>query len=435
VRAAGTFLVFLSAACGFPRPPDVDGDAADADTIVRVSPGGDDANDGVVQPVRTIKHAIGLAAANAKITSIALATGTYGTLTGETFPYVVPANVVITGPAGGGAILVGTKTEPGLTVGAGGLRDLDLQNFTTAVTATGAASLKNVRLLGSMRGLQAETTAQLTVENLEIEGAPGACASGILLLGSSVLTVTNLATRNLETALTASDASDVNVAKANISGDRTCAQTSAEVVVTSSRRFIIKDSLLDNGAYGVFIAPRASSLDVLISNTIIRNMKFDALGARAPAAAPIPFHMIGGEMSNSGQSGAQLLTGVWRLTDVRIQQNTNLAIYLQDGTLIMRGCKVIGNGFGINVFDNASADLGTSSNPGNNEFRNNTDVALLVDGTTSGTIVEAVGNTWRPSVQGADENGKYLMPQTISGPLPSSPGNNYAVGNGRSVRR
>jgi len=105
----GTRLLLLLslAACGFPRPADLPGDAAvdtpDPGFVLQVSPSGDDANDGLLQPVKTLKHALGLAAADARITKIVLASGTYSGSSGETFPYAVASNVVITGPAGGGA--------------------------------------------------------------------------------------------------------------------------------------------------------------------------------------------------------------------------------------------------------------------------------------------------------------------------------------------
>src|SRR5438046_2588556 len=67
-------LVFASA-CGFPRPPNV-GDDAPVDSspsgvTVHVSPSGNDVNDGVIQPVKTLKRAIGIASNNATITTIA----------------------------------------------------------------------------------------------------------------------------------------------------------------------------------------------------------------------------------------------------------------------------------------------------------------------------------------------------------------------------
>ncbi|HMG23919.1 MAG TPA: hypothetical protein VK607_21440, partial [Kofleriaceae bacterium] len=87
-----SLLVSLLVACGFPRPSNVGGDdgpvpgdaadpvpgdASEPGLVVHVSPAGDDANDGLVSPVKTVKHAIGIAAANTEITRIVLASGTY----------------------------------------------------------------------------------------------------------------------------------------------------------------------------------------------------------------------------------------------------------------------------------------------------------------------------------------------------------------------
>src|SRR5215468_143263 len=49
-------------------PPDMGGGKT-----VQVSTTGDDANDGITEPVKTLKHAIGLALADGEITSISLA--------------------------------------------------------------------------------------------------------------------------------------------------------------------------------------------------------------------------------------------------------------------------------------------------------------------------------------------------------------------------
>jgi hypothetical protein len=207
------------------------------------------------------------------------------------------------------------------------------------------------------------------------------------------------------------------------------------MLITTGRSFALSDSLLDNGNYGVRILPSVSSLEVMISNTIIRNIKGDALGGQVPVGGAISFHMRGGEISNNASNGAQLTEGTWQFTDVRIHQNTGLAIYLQDGEVIMRGCRIIGNGHGINVFDNGRADLGTSASPGNNEIRDNASVGLSADGNFGATLIEAVGNTWKPRVQGADDNGKYPTTETIGGPIQGSTGNNYALGNGWTLRR
>jgi hypothetical protein len=129
---------------------------------IHVSTTGDDANDGLAHPVKTLKHAIGLAAADSQIANIVLASGRYAADNGETFPYTVPASVAIVGPAGGGAILGGTKAEPGLMVDTGRLQDLELEDFAVAVVATGTASLTGVRIRTSAVALRGETTAKLT---------------------------------------------------------------------------------------------------------------------------------------------------------------------------------------------------------------------------------------------------------------------------------
>lgn len=132
VTSASHILLLCLAACGFPRPADIGGSgpgdddgSGGAETVLRVSPSGDDANDGITQPVKTFKHALGLAALNAQISKVVLASGRYSTESGETFPYMVPMSLTVSGPAGGGAIFAGNGTEPGLTLQNASLEDVE----------------------------------------------------------------------------------------------------------------------------------------------------------------------------------------------------------------------------------------------------------------------------------------------------------------------
>jgi hypothetical protein len=92
VSVAHTVTLLLATSCGFPRPPDVGSDAsgdtgggpAGPGSAIRVSPSGDDSNDGLISPVKTLKHAVGLAAANTQISQIVLTSGTYSMSSGET---------------------------------------------------------------------------------------------------------------------------------------------------------------------------------------------------------------------------------------------------------------------------------------------------------------------------------------------------------------
>lgn len=433
-------FVLTTAACGFPRPLDVLGDApggsdgpAGPIIAIHVSPSGDDSNDGLMLPVKTLKHAIELAAANTQITRIMLAAGTYSTSSGETFPYIIPSNITIVGPGDGGAILAGSQTEPGVTVDAGGLQDLDLQGFATAVTVTGAANLKNIRIRTSTTAVQAEATASLTVNNLDITGiaatGTGPCSAGIALNGAAKLVAMTLATRDLGATLDARDQSVVAIANATLSGNLNCSGSTI-ISIISTASFSLSDSVLDGGAAGIAIVAQSTSFHATISNAIIRNMQGDALGGFPNLNAS--FQMTGGELSNNGGAGAELGQGTWTFTNVAIRQNKNIAFYLQDANLVMRNCTVIGNGFGIDVYQRSFADLGTMANPGNNVFQNNSNASVFAE---SSVPVNAIGNTWNPNVQGADENGKYITTAAIPGPVAAVNNGNFQISDGSSLSR
>lgn len=415
-------LLILVAACGFPRPLDVasDADAPDQPGItVHVSSTGDDANDGMTKPVKTLKHAIGIAAANNQVTNIVLASGRYASANGETFPYTVPANVTIAGPAGGGAILAGTKTEPGMMVDTGKLQDLEFEDFTVAITATGMARVTNVHVRTSMIAVRGESTAKLTVDNLDITGTIAACETGIVLNGATDLAATTLATRNLGTTLEAKDQSTVNIAKASIMGDRSC--THAAMVVATNKTFTLRDSMVDGGKDGISFSTAPPSLQVIITNTFLRDFVDNAISGGVAAT----FEMIGGELSGNGRGGADIFHGTWIFTNVAIKQNPAFGLYVQDATLVMRGCMVTGNGYGVYLLTPGNVDLGTDANPGNNTFQNNS--GSNIDEDTSAIQVEAVGNIWNPGVQGADNLGKYSTVAVIQAPVSYVSYNNYSL--------
>lgn len=438
--AASVALLWLTtAACGFPRPADLVSDApggSDGSTgpivAIHVSPSGDDANDGLVLPVRTLKHAIGVAAADTMITQIALATGTYSASSGEEFPYIIPSNVTVVGPGDGSATLAGDSTAPGVTIDAGGLQDLTVQDFATAITVTGAANLKNVRVVASTVAVEVESTASLTVNNLDITGisitASGPCTKGIVLNGAAKLVAMTLGARSLGTAVDARDQSVTAITNATISGNATCAGVSL-VSVLSTASFSLSDSVLDGGG-GVGVVAQSTSFHATISNTTIENMKGDGLGGFPNLKGS--FQMTGGELSNNGSSGAELGQGSWTFTNVVIRQNQNLAFYLQAADLIMRDCQVVGNGEGIDVFMGSTANLGTAASPGGNVFQGNQSVSVFAE---SPALVNAVGNTWNPNVQGADDNGRYTVTATITGPVAGMSNDNFSIANGSSILR
>lgn len=430
-------FLLLATACGFPRPSDVNGDGPDQPGVtIHVAPTGDDANDGLTQPVKTIKRAIRIAGTNTDITTIELAAGRYTAATGEMFPYMVPTDVTMAGPVTGGAILTGTKAEPGLMIDAGKLQDLELEDFTVAITTTGTARIANLRVRTSTLAMRGETAARLTVDNFDITGAVDVCGSGIELKGAADLVATTLVTWNLTTTLDARDQSTVNIAKADITGDPRCRGFAFSV--GTNKTFTLSDSTV-SGTYGGMGFPGSSSspTQVTVTGTALRNMTANAL-----SGGFVVFKMTGGEISNAGQAGLSANAGTWSFTNVLISGNRVGGLFLSGSgpqalaTLTLRGCTIADNaGDGVQLFDFSAADLGTDANPGNNTFQGNQPVGLLVYGSYGPQHVDAVGNTWNAMVQGSDMAGRYTSPTTITGPIDQAINNNFALWSGLSLRR
>lgn len=409
------------AACGFPRPADVPDDAVGL--TVQVSASGDDANDGLANPVKTVKRAIGLAAANKEITMIAVAGGRYEAMTGETFPYTVPPNVTVAGPAGGGAILAGNKAEPGLILGSGTLKDLELEGFTVAVTSSGQDQLTNVRVRASDIAVRAETAAGLMVNSLDITGAAGNCATGVEINGSADLVATDFAARALGTSFRMRDQSTAKLVRANVTGDASCT-VSPVLLVSSSASFALDESILDGGVVGIDFRDAAAPTQAILTNVTIRNA-----GVHALQGGTAMVHMTGGALFNNGTGGLSASGGAWTFADVEVKQNMAFGIYLQNAALAMHGCSVIGNGTGIHVITSTSVNLGTPASVGNNVFQNRV-LGISIDG---GAQVDAVGNTWNPNVQGADGVGRYGSLAIVQGPVPITFGNNFALGSDQAT--
>jgi hypothetical protein len=96
-------------------------------------------------------------------------------------------------------------------------------------------------------------------------------------------------------------------------------------------------------------------------------------------------------------------------------------------TLQMRGCTVSGNGSGLSFEQLRATDLGTSSSPGANRFQNNkfSQVFVMDSDSLGPVIIEAVGNTWNPRTQKADDNGHYdSSANPVQGP---AQGDNYGL--------
>lgn len=81
------------------------------------------------------------------------------------------------------------------------------------------------------------------------------------------------------------------------------------------------------------------------------------------------------------------------------------------------------NNWGVVASEDSIINLGSTQSPGMNTIQNNIHVGLA---NNSHRTIEAAGNIWNPSVQGADNEGRY-SPGVIDGPVGPQNGNNYSI--------
>jgi hypothetical protein len=386
---------------------------ADPDpTTVHVSPVGNDAEDGIAAPVKTLRRAVEMAFADGQITTIALAAGRYGAANGETYPYTVPAHVTIEGPLEGEAVLAGDRSAPGLVLETGELRDLALEDFSIAITTTLNGRLANVRIESGDVAVRVEPSAILAATDLAITGAAGACGSGIQLGARARFTARRLVTRMLGAHVDAREQSLLDIQGAQLSGDPACPQA---VLGVAGTQLSITSATFEGGRTAIlFAAPPESPTRATLTDTTIKGA-----AAAGLAGAGVELDMKGGALSGNGH-GVDATGGGWWLHEVAITGNGS-AVRAQ-GTQKMQidDSTVTGNGTGIHldVQNFARIQRNTIINDG---------VGLVV--TNPAGMVVAPDNTWRANVQGADAQGRYALTEIIG---PAS-GENYSIASGVRV--
>ncbi|MEO7729709.1 MAG: right-handed parallel beta-helix repeat-containing protein [Kofleriaceae bacterium] len=243
------------------------------------------------------------------------------------------------------------------------------------------------------------------------------------LLGNAVLAATDVATQDLGMSVNSTDQSSATLSHATLIGDRRCLFDL--ISIQSSKMLTLTDSNLDGGGQGVGVISSGSPAQVSLSNVVIRNMGGNAIGGSNATV-----QVTGGELSHSFV-GVFVAGGSWSLTNVAIEGNTADGVYVEQRgagsiALAMHGCSVRGNNHGVYLATSATADLGTTMTPGNNVFQSNRGLGLVIDPSDGQTQIDAVGNTWQPGIQGADDLGTYA-PTSAFGPVAHVRGNNYAI--------
>ena len=401
---------------------------------VQVSPDGDDANDGHDLPVRTLRRGIDIATADTTVPAIAIAAGRYNAASGETFPYTVPANVTLSGPTSGGTILAGSGAEPGLIIGDGELRDLELEDFTVAVTSRGTARLENLRVRSSRTAVRGEAASRLTVTKLTLTGVADMCATGIGLHDDAALTASEISVRALGMAFQIDGRATASISKADITGVSVCRLGLFAVGTTGT--FALDESIVDDGWSGINFSGAAPPTTATLTGTTLRNLMNSGLSGDT-----VKLTMTDSELSRTGSGGVDATGGTWILDRVTIKQNQGSGARFQNMAmspmkLVMRDCTILDNRQdGVFLNEVVVADLGTAASPGNNTLQGNLGVGLNLSKCPPAEMISAVGNTWRPNVQNANGAGRYLMTASVSGPVMPSPPSNYTIATGCTLQR
>jgi hypothetical protein len=443
----------------YAHPPS---DGAPGVTIHANAEAGDDINDGIAQPVKTLRHALELARANPAVTTIELAGGDGGLYdvikNGETFPYDVLTGLTIESPGPAMAAVSGTGTQAGLMVDRAVFSNIAFVEFTTALTVTESVKMTNGIIDGDI-GIRTDvTTAPTMPRSVELSGVqigigqvgirtdeatqivvdddvafgsiPGTCATGIELKGTSSLVATRLIS-NTATTIVANDQSTVKIDGGQLSAliGRSCPPTPV-IDERSSGSLTLTNSRLAVDSIGIELESPTTAPTVTLTDTDIIH---GAVGLRGAAVAAT---VTGGEIMLMTDAGIDATGGTWNLDGVRVDHNPGIGIRVRGSGPASRASLTLRNaliyeqtGDGIYLSDYASADLGTVASPGRNQVSANA-IGLDIDGIAGGEMVTAVGNIWNLSVQGTHGDGTYHTSAILSGPVAPVAGNNFAIRDG-----
>jgi hypothetical protein len=403
----------------------------------------------VDKPCHTLSYALTSAKPSE---TIYLQPGNYSKLSGETFTVPVPAGVTIESRVAGQAVLLSSG-------------ETDSQ----AIVVPSGATLRYLAIKGFEQGVSAQGGA-VVLEGIDFDEV----ASPVLFSGTTDVVMTGGTIKNASEAIAVRDSakaaiSDVKISDSGgtpscqVSGQIVFARNSAQVVLsgiegtslkgnlrfTDSAQGSIKNSsfvgVSDPACQPWFLAEasRALTIDstyfqnfeaVSLEGTgiAVSNSNFKSATVRTDGSVSITDSTVSGPASDGTHVGAgvQALSGSVTIDHVFF---SGLAIGLQFPGGYAPRAKVrrstfLGNGVGINAdigIDGVGLDLGSPSDPGNNVFSGNSVQALSVTGTLARTIT-ASGNTWDPSVQGADTNGHMTSGSKITGPY-SVAGTNFLI--------
>lgn len=402
-----------------------------------------DTNPGTASaPFKTIEKALTLVRSGE---SIVLYAGTYDEISGETWNYTVPAGVTLHGNTSG-VILQSNTSAGGLTLsGDATIEGVTLKGFGGALMAdAGALTLKNTTFDSDNNGIVLTASASATLTSTSFTGSgSGASLYNAATLSMSGGTVTGLdgdvfyitGTASIElTGVQVQDTTSyvLDMRQTSVATLTNCTITnsspqgsggSSSLDLVDSATLQLQDTGVDQ-AYGYAVLARDATTTVDIHGGTFALNGYGGISAAGYLAVD------GANVSNNTGDGVDAAGSVV-VTNSTLSYNTSYAVNVgSGGSIALFGSQLSGNGGGVILNGSGgNANLGTASKPGNNTIQNLSSGTGLAVFWTSGTI-QAVGNTWNPSVQGADASGHYTS-QLLSGPMS---GENFTMPSGVDVQ-
>jgi hypothetical protein len=402
------------------------GDAGDASSdapppapgiYVDAKLGSDTSAGSYLSPFKTLGHALGIAKSG---DTIFVRPGTYDAANGETFATFIADGVAIQA-TGDGVVVSGDTTKTAFSfAGSGTIDGVATSSFFTVVKATsGSQTISHAKIDGASLAVDASGSAHVQISTTTSSGCSAFATAG----GTSSLDVKGAQILGAGGAgafvIDARDGAGVSLDTMSVS-----AASSTNVVHASGTSTV--------SLTGCTFASSSSSTGVRAeAGTTLTIVSGSFKGLAGGVVTSTKTTITGVEISGSTNSGVTILDGAnVSVTNATIAGNGNGGFYVQAAHLVLRGTHVTGNtGGGIWTNGFTQLDLGASqSEPGNNTFGANGTSSLDVTGSTNSEFL-AKGNTWDPSVQGADAQGLF-GPGTI---ITATTGASFAALGGQMI--
>ena len=271
-------------------------------------------------------------------------------------------------------------------------------------------------------------------------GQPAFGGAVLVASGTSKLTLDGVTVRNRKQSILALAGSSSGVLRNGTLFDKVgvldnCA--SGGVIVLGAGSLLLDHAQISNTAgAAICLRNNATAATVQVLQSTITNTYAAAI-QNEPGATPAVALTLDGSSLTANDSGLNWTGRAGSTFDVRNSTLTGnrigATVTLGAGTFTLRGSSLSNNtSQGLALSGGLTVDLGKTSDPGGNTFLGNGTVGLQ-DNLDAGHSVDAVGNTWIASQQGADAAGRYSTPPgyvavPVQGPT-SGTTKNFSIAN------